>query len=55
MNMTDEVSVQWDVKSFGPIPKSDIAGLYGRFIFNLLIFALNKELQATNHFREMGN
>lgn len=55
VNMTDEVSVQWDVKSFGHILKSDIAGLYGRLIFTFLIFALNKELQATNHFREMGN
>lgn len=37
MNMYKEASLEYDVKSFGNKGKSDIAGLYGRFILRVLI------------------
>lgn len=48
MNMTDEVSVQWDVKSFGYILKSDIAGLYGKYIDFYLFNICSKQRTSGN-------
>lgn len=36
MSMAQQISEAWDVESSGFIPKSSIAGLYGRFSFSVL-------------------
>lgn len=36
MKMAEQVSVELDIKSFGNMPRSSIAGSYGKFSFSFL-------------------